>query len=164
MPCCLPLSPPLSPQVRDRAAASLKLLTADDVGPAKLVVGGKLPMGPRAMTRSLREYQARPVPGSFTFDALPAVEEEAVATKVRHRGAPVRARGAVLTTVCAAVLLLPTSPHECRTPTSPSPVLALVAARRPPVWAVAAATWRSWPRCPSSPSWARCSGPRLRLR
>ena len=74
-------------QVRDRAAASLKLLTADDVTPAKLVVGGKLPMNPRAMTRSLREYQARPVPGSFTFDALPAVEEEAVATKVCTKGA-----------------------------------------------------------------------------
>ena len=64
------------PQVRDRAAASLRLLTGDDMAPAKMVVGGRLPVGPRALARSLREYQARPGPGEFTFDALPALEED----------------------------------------------------------------------------------------
>jgi len=62
-------------EVRDRAAASLHLLTSEDQAPAKMVVGGALPMAPRAMTRSLRDYQARPAPGAFNFDALPSVEE-----------------------------------------------------------------------------------------
>ena len=65
-------------EVRDRAAASLRLLTGGDMGPAKLVVSGRLPVGPRTLSRALREYQARPSPGEFSFDALPALEDEEV--------------------------------------------------------------------------------------